>query len=104
MTEQEVDELTGFAYQSVTGLNLVEADRVLDDARLMLWGSAFSGRPIPDEWEGPPPTIARALAHLSLDLAAQVLEQTRLAIWLEGFPNARPNLFGGLLDSAKELQ
>ncbi|MFO1153571.1 MAG: hypothetical protein U1E42_07875 [Rhodospirillales bacterium] len=104
MTEQELNELTGLVYQSVTGLSLAEADVALDEARRTLWGTTFSGRPIPDAWEGPSPAIARALVHLPLDLAAQVLEETRLSIWLEGFPNARPNLFGRLLDSAKELQ
>ncbi len=104
MTDKELDELTGFVFRSIVGLRFLDADTVFDEARRILWGCSFSGKPIPDTWEGPACTIARRLAHLPLDLVNQVIEEVRLSIWMVAFPNARPNLFGRLLDSATERQ
>lgn len=103
MTQKEIDDLADFVLTCIMGLNVVEADAVLDEARRTLWGCGFSGKVIPEEWQGPSFTIARRLAQLPLDRVSQVLEQVRLYLWQMAFPEARPNLFGGLRDSATEV-
>lgn len=99
MTEERIEAFARQAYEAISGVPLAEADYALDHARSLLWWHAFTGR---RAYEGLPETpgvrIARMLEGQPLDLVQQVLEQVRLHIWFEILPNAKPNLFGAVLE------
>ena len=88
-----------FAIEPVAGLSLVQADRVLDDARRLCWYSVFSGdsdEAVAKHIEPHPMAvvIAGRLRGLMLPQVASVLESARIFLWSQVFKQIPGSNFG----------
>ena len=97
MNERERHQIANILSEAVAGMRILEADAYIDEARRILWSAQFSGEKLSEVKDAPvnePPwRMALALAGQPLDIATQILESSRLAMWLSCFPDATPNLF-----------
>ena len=97
MDERERRQIENILSEAVEGLHILKADAAIDEARRLLWLAQFKGKKISEIKDAPvnePPwRMALALAGKPLDIATQILEGGRLAIWLSCFPDANPDLF-----------
>jgi len=89
------------AMRHLVGMNHVEADRALDDARRLLWQSVFSGEP-PEAVNAvvsPSPAaaaIATILSGAPLVVGDRLIYDLRLAVWSTRFAADPFTLFGRL--------
>lgn len=77
----------------IHGLSVLEADKVLDTLRRLIWAKAFNGADLTVDKSNAMLEVARQLAEFPLADSASVLESVRMTIWQNAHPEARPCLF-----------
>lgn len=105
MAEESIPESVEFGADTfalvgcLAGLKFVDADRMLDEARRVLWSIAFAGATLDGAMRIlDPPAPARAVAELLKDRTVleteKLLLDARLFLWMQNYARVPGSRFG----------